>query len=275
MTKLAITVAPLAQTYYDDVDFFPTPKRLAQEIYECWLAGASVVHLHVIDEHGNATVDTSSFQETVQMIRAKCDIIIQGSTGGVSDLTRDERSVSLEVPEVEMGSLNMGSCNVGEQAYINTPGDVEFWARKMRGNNVVPEMTFFEPGMMTMIERLLDKGFVEHPLVVNLALGFPGTLPATVDNIVFMARQLPKDTVWMLTPHHAMDFSLHALSVVLGGNVRVGFEDSMYLGPDKKASNNVELVTKARDLIEQLGRLVATPAETRQMYGIAPMETTG
>lgn len=275
MTKLVITVAPLAQTYYDDVDFFPTPKRLAQEIYECWLAGASVAHLHVIDEHGNATVDTSSFQETVQMIRAKCDIIIQGSTGGVSDLTRDERSVSVEVPEVEMGSLNMGSCNVGEQAYINTPGDVEFWARKMGKNNVVPEMTFFEPGMMTMIERLLDKGYVEHPLVVNLALGFPGTLPATVDNIVFMARQLPKDTVWMLTPHHAMDFSLHALSVVLGGNVRVGFEDSMYLGPDKKASNNVELVTKARDLIEQLGRLVATPAETRQMYGIAPMETTG
>jgi 3-keto-5-aminohexanoate cleavage enzyme len=275
MTKLAITVAPLAQTYYDDVDFFPTPKRLAQEIYDCWLAGASVVHLHVIDEHGNATVNTSSFQETVQMIRAKCDIIIQGSTGGVSDLTRDERSVSLEVPGVEMGSLNMGSCNVGEQAYINTPGDVEFWVRKMRRNNVVPEMTFFEPGMMTMIERLLDKGFVEHPLVVNLALGFPGTLPATVDNIVFMARQLPKDTVWMLTPHHAMDFSLHALSVAFGGNVRVGFEDSMYLGPDKKASNNVELVTKARDLIEQLGRLVATPAETRQMYGIAPMETTG
>jgi len=275
MTKVAITVAPLAQTYYDDVDCFPTPERLAQEIYECCLAGASVVHLHVIDEHGNATVDTSSFQETVQMIRTKCDIIIQGSTGGVSDLTRDERSVSVEVPEVEMGSLNMGSCNVGEQAYINTPGDVEFWAQKMRSNNVVPEMTFFEPGMMTMIERLLDKGVVEHPLVVNLALGFPGTLHATVDNIVFMARQLPKDAVWTLTPHHAVDFTLHALSVALRGNIRVGFEDSMYLRPDKKASNNVELVTKAHDLIEQLGRQVAIPAQTRQMYGIAPMGTTG
>lgn len=275
MTKVAITVAPLAQTYYDDVDCFPTPELLAQEIYECCLAGASVVHLHVIDENGNATVDTSSFQETVRMIRAKCDIIIQGSTGGVSDLTRDERSVSVEVPEVEMGSLNMGSCNVGEQAYINTPGDVEFWAQKMLRNKVVPEMTFFEPGMMTMIERLLDKGAVGRPLVVNLALGFPGTLPATVDNIVFMARQLPKDAVWTLTPHHALDFSLHALSVVLGGNVRVGFEDSMYLGPDKKASNNVELVTKAHNLIEQLGRQVAIPAETRQMYGITTMGTKG
>lgn len=275
MTKVAITVAPLAQTYYDDVDSFPTPERLAQEIYECWLAGASVVHLHVIDERGNATVDTSNFQKTVRMIRAKCDIIIQGSTGGVSDLTSDQRSVSVEVPQVEMGSLNMGSCNIGEQAYINTPCDVEFWAEKMRKNNVIPEMTFFEPGMMTLIHRLLGKGLIEQPFVANLALGFPGTLPATADNILYMVRQLPKNSVWTLTPHHAVDYSFHALSVVIGGNVRVGFEDSIYLAPDKKASNNVELVAKAREIIEQLGRSAANPAETRQMYGITSEEPKG
>ena len=275
MTKVAITVAPLAQTYYDDVESFPTPETLAKEICECWQAGASVVHLHVIDKHGNPTVDTSNFQKMVGMIRAECDIIIQGSTGGVSDLTRDERSVSVEVPNVEMGSLNMGSCNVGEQAYINTPGDIEYWAEKMRKNNVVPEMAFFEPGMMTMMDRLLDKNVIEHPLVVSLALGFPGTLPATADNIIFMVRQLPEDAVWTLIPHHAPDFSLHALSVALGGNVRVGFEDSMYLAPDRKAPDNVELVAKARELIEQLGRTVASPAETRQMYGIASEGTKG
>lgn len=275
MTKVAITVAPLVQTYYDDVDSFPTPERLAQEIYECNQAGASVVHLHVIDEQGNATVDTSNFKKTVQMIRAECDIVIQGSTGGISDLTRDERSVSVEVPLVEMGSLNMGSCNIGEQAYINTPGDVEYWAQKMQKNNVLPEMTFFEPGMMTLIKRLFDKGIIKHPFVVNLALGFPGTLPATPHNIMFMVRQLPEDTVWTLTPHHAADYRLHALSVVLGGNVRVGFEDSMYLAPDEKASNNVELVAKARELIELLGRQVASSAETRQMYGISTDESKG
>lgn len=269
MSKVAITVAPLAQAYYDDVERFPTCEQLAQEVYECWQAGASVVHLHVIDEKGKATVDTSNFQETVRLIRAKCDIIVQGSTGGVSNLTRDERSVSVEVPQVEMGSLNMGSCNVGEQAYINTPADVEYWAEKMRKHNVLPEMTFFEPGMMTMIDRLLDKRIIKHPLVVNLALGFPGTLPATPENITFMARQLPKQAVWTLTPHHAADYSLHALSVALGGNVRVGFEDSMFLAPNRKAANNVELVAKARDLIELLGRQAASPADTRQMYGIA------
>mgnify|MGYP001371932698 CR=1 FL=1 len=141
MDKVAITVAPLAQSYYDEVSSFPTPERLAQEIYECHQAGASVVHLHVIDGQGRATVDTTNFRQTVRLLRDRCDIIVQGSTGGVSDLTRDERSVSVEVPEVEMGSLNMGSCNVGEQAYINTPGDVEYWAEKMRRHQVIPEMT--------------------------------------------------------------------------------------------------------------------------------------
>lgn len=270
MTKVAITVAPLAQTYYDNVDCFPTPERLAQEIVECWQAGASVVHLHVIDEQGKATVDTTNFHRTIQLIRAKCDIIIQGSTGGVSDLTRDERSVSVEVPQVEMGSLNMGSCNVGEQAYINTPGDVEYWAEKMLRNDVLPELELFEPGMMTMIGRLLDKELIKYPLVANFALGFPGTLPAVAENILFMVGKLPENTVWTLTPHHAEDFCLHALSVALGGNVRVGFEDSMYLTPGKKASNNVELVEKAHELIELLGRQVANPAEARQMFGITP-----
>jgi 3-keto-5-aminohexanoate cleavage enzyme len=269
MGKVIITVAPLAQSCYDNVESFPTPERLAQEIYECHQAGASVVHLHVIDEKGRATVDTTNFRKTIRLVRDRCDIIFQGSTGGVSDLTRDERSVSVEVPGVEMGSLNMGSCNVGEQAYLNTPGDVEYWAQKMRQHRVVPEMTFFEPGMMTMIDRLLEKDLIAHPLVVNLALGFPGTLPATPDNILFMARQLPENAVWVLTPHHARDLSLHAVSVALGGNVRVGFEDSMYLTPDTEAANNVELVAKAHDLIEHLGRQVATPAETRQMYGLA------
>ncbi len=269
MDTVVITVAPLAQTYYDEVDSFPTPERLAQEIYDCYRAGASVVHLHVIDEKGRATVDTSNFRKTVDMVRDRCDIIVQGSTGGVSDLTRDERSVSVEVPMVEMGSLNMGSCNVGDLAYINTPGDVEFWAEKMRKHGVIPEMNFFEPGMMTMIDRLLNKGLVDHPLVVNLAVGFPGTLPALPENILFMARQLPENTLWTLTPHHVTDFGVHALSVALGGNVRVGFEDSMYLAPGKRASDNVELVAQARELVQMLGRTVATPEETRRLYGIA------
>jgi len=269
MDKVTITVAPLAQSYYDEVSSFPTPERLAQEIYECHQAGAAVVHLHVIDEQGRATVDTTNFRETVRLVRGRCDIIIQGSTGGVSDLTRDERSVSVEVPGVEMGSLNMGSCNVGEQAYINTPGDVEFWAEKMHRCGVVPEMTFFEPGMMTMMNRLSEKGLLTRPPVANLALGFPGTLPATPANILFMSQRLPAGTVWTLTPHHAQDFTSHALAVALHGNVRVGFEDSMVLTPGRKAANNVELVAKARALIEHLGRQVATPAETRKVYGLA------
>ncbi len=270
MDKVCITVAPLAQTYYDAVEKFPTPDQLAEEIYECYRAGASVVHLHVIDPQGRPTVDTGNFRKVVRAVRSRCDVIFQGSTGGVSDLTRDERSVSVEVPEVEMGSLNMGSANIGEVCYINTPGDVEFWAAKMQRHGVLPELEIFEPGMLGMIPRLFQKGLVKKPFVVNLALGFPGAMPATPDGILFLVRQLPPDAVWLLTPHHAKDFSLHALAVALGGHVRVGFEDSMFLGPNKRAANNVELVAQAAALIRMLGREVATPAETRALYGITP-----
>ena len=137
------------------------------------------------------------------------------------------------------------------------------------GISLVVCSTSNERAVTMVVERLLGKEIIKHPFVVNLAHGFPGTLSATPDNIMFMVRQLPENTVWTLTPHHATDYRLHALSVALGGNVRVGFEDSMYLAPDEKASNNVELVAKARELIELLGRQAASPAETRQMYGIA------
>ena len=269
MDKVVITVAPLAQTYYDEVESFPTAEHRAREFIECCRAGASVLHLHVIDPRGRPTMDTTHFRRTLQMVRAECDIIVQGSTGGVSDLTRDQRSVSVEVPEVEMASLNMGSCNVGELCYVNTPGDVEYWAAKMLRHNVVPELEFFEAGMIGMTNRLLEKGLLKRPLVANLALGFPGAMPATPENVLYMRRQLPEGAVWIMTPHHAPDFALHALTIAAGGNVRVGFEDSMVLAPGKRAKNNVELVKQLQDLILLLGREPATPAETRRFYGIA------
>ncbi len=268
MRKIVITVAPLPQAFYEAECRFPSVEELAREIVDCRKAGASVAHLHVIDAQGNPTVDSSNFRRLVQLVHKECDIVIQGSTGGVSDLTRDERSVSVEVPGVEMASLNMGSCNIGEAAYINTPGDVEYWAEKMQAHGVAPDMTIFEPGMARMIERVLEKGLAAAPPLVNVGLGFPGGLPATPDAVVFMAQRLPPGAVWTLTTHHSPDFTPQALAVAMGANVRVGFEDSMFLAPGRKAKSNVELVERAAALIEILGRQVASASETRALYGL-------
>lgn len=269
-----ITVAPLAQHYYDEVNHFPTADELAAEIVACHRAGAAVCHLHIIDERGYPTFDSSFYESVLTRVREESDIIMQSSTGGISTLSRDERSVSVGVPGVEMASLNMGSCDLGETAYVNTPADVRYWAEKMQRHGVKPEMVFFEPGMFGMINRLDADKLTQGPPVVNLALGFVGALPATPENLLFMHTKLPAGAEWSVTVHHARDLSLQAVALSLGGNVRVGFEDSVYLTPQRRAADNTELVAAAHQLIRLLGKEVATPDEARQRYGMAPLVQT-
>lgn len=266
-----LTVAPLAQHYYDEVTTFPTASGLAAEIVACHRAGAAVCHLHVIDERGYPTFDSSFFEEVLARVRDESDIVMQSSTGGVSSLSRDERSVSVGVPGMEMASLNMGSCDLGETAYVNTPADVRYWAEKMQRHGVKPEMVFFEPGMFGMLDRLRAEGLADGPPVVNLALGFVGALPASPENLLFMHSKLPAGAEWSVTAHHARDLSLQAVALSLGGNLRVGFEDSVYRTPRHRAADNAELVAAARDLAALLGRDLATPAEARERYGMAPL----
>ncbi len=264
MHKVIISVAPID---YADVKSIPPAEELAADICNCCAAGASIVHLHVFDRQGKPTVDTAYFEEIITKVREGCDIIIQGSTGGVG-LSLDERSVALEVKGVEMSSLNMGSCNVGDEAYINTPLDIEYWAEKMKKNRIVPDMAVFEPGMFVMVDRVIRKGLIPEPYVFGIPLGFPTALPATPENLIFMVNKLPRNSLWSLIHHHSEDFRLHAAAVAMGGNIRVGFEDSAHLAKNEKASCNADMVAKARDLVQMVGLNVAIPAEAREMIGI-------
>ena len=119
-----------------------TAEDIAREVIDCARAGAAMVHLHVRDEHGVQTAEMDVFARTLDLIRAESDIIIQGSTGGVSSLSLEERCVSLNDPRVEVASLNMGSCNFGDGVYINTLPDVRFWAKRMQETETVPELDY-------------------------------------------------------------------------------------------------------------------------------------
>jgi 3-keto-5-aminohexanoate cleavage enzyme len=263
--KTIITLAPLEQKPYAS---FPSAEDLADEIVECHEAGASALHLHVIDPAGNQTTDTTFFQRVVRRIRDKCDMVIEGSTGGSFTMTPDERSVALEVEDVEMASLNMGSANIGDNVYINSPKDIVFWAEKMRRHRIVPDMALFEHGMVPRITVLETQGLVRRPYCASLAMGFEDALPATPANLLSLVQSLLPGTVWTLVHHHSMDFGLQAMAVALGGHCRTGFEDTGHLTPHRKARSNVELVAALRDLIHQLGREVATSAEARRMLGL-------
>lgn len=228
-----------------------------------------MVHLHVRDAAGVQTADTTEFSKTLDMILKRSDIIIQGSTGGVSQLSLEERCTALNDSRVEVASLNMGSANFEEGVYINTLPDIRYWANRMRETNVTPELEVFEAGMVNNVKILYDEGILREPLIYNFCLGFRGALPASADNIHFLKSIIPPGAPWGFVQHGMRDLSLLATAIGLGTTmVRVGFEDSIYLKPDKIAARNLELVENLVSLIRQMGMDIATPSEARKLLGI-------
>ena len=146
--KIIVAVAPVGTDITPPSMNPLTPREVADEVVACAEAGAGMVHLHVRDSQGNQTEDISDFSKTLDFIRESSDIIIQGSTGGLTSLSLEERCVSVTDPRVEVASLNMGSVNFGEDVYVNRLPDIRYWARRMEESGVAPEMEIFEMGMI-------------------------------------------------------------------------------------------------------------------------------
>ncbi|MFW6312610.1 MAG: 3-keto-5-aminohexanoate cleavage protein, partial [Spirochaetota bacterium] len=156
--KVIVSVAPVAHVgtaLPSGVENPLSPREVASETIRCARAGASMVHLHVRDRQGEQTFDLTEYSETIDLVRAEVDIIIQGSTGGLSTLSLSERCVSVSEPRTEIASLNMGSTNFGESVYINTLEDIRYWAAEMQRHGVVPELEVFTVGMLASIDRLV------------------------------------------------------------------------------------------------------------------------
>ncbi|MCK9548447.1 MAG: 3-keto-5-aminohexanoate cleavage protein [Sphaerochaeta sp.] len=270
--KIIIAVAPVAHMEKQvppQVTNPVDPKRLAAETIACWKAGASLVHLHVRDETGKQVGDLGVFSHTIDMIRAESDIIIQGSTGGVSTLSLEDRSKSVNEPRVQMASLNMGSTNFGDGVYINTWDDIRYWAVKMKKFDVAPELEIFDLSMINTIVTLAEEGVLDHPLHFNFSLGFKGALPATADNLFRLKQALPPGSSWSLLHEGMEDFSLLGVAIGSGASaIRVGYEDGFTIRAGKYATN-VELVTHAAMLITAMGHEVATVEEARSLLQIA------
>lgn len=271
MDKIVVAVAPVGPPEMPSPHRNPTrPEQIAAEVATCAQAGASMVHLHVRDAEGTLTSDLSCFRRTLDLIRSSSDIIIQGSTGGLSTLTLDERCKALEDPRVEVASLNMGSVNFYESVYVNTLPDIRHWAGRMRTAHVLPELEIFEAGMIHNVALLAREGVLAEPFVFGFALGFPGALPATPESLILLRSLLPARSAWGLAHHGMADLSLLATAIGLGASVaRVGFEDGWEYAAGREARSNVELVERLVLLVEAMGREVATPAEARQMLGLA------
>lgn len=270
MRKIAIAVAPVPAAPIPGVAAPLTPEEIAREVIAADRAGASLVHLHVRDRSGAPSDDLAPFARTLDLIRAGSDIIIQGSTGGLSTLTLEQRCVAVDEPRVEVASLNMGSANMDDGVYVNTLPDIRYWAGRMRARAVRPELEIFDAGMVHNVALLAEEGCLEPPFVYGLCLGFRGALPAQPRALALLSALLPPDAVWGLVHHGMQDLSLLATAIGLGASlIRVGFEDSAHYAPGRPAASNVALVERAVDLVHAMGLAVATTTEAREMLGLA------
>ena len=268
--KIVVAIAPVGRDIQPPSVNPLTPEDVANEVIACAEVGASMVHLHVRDRQGLQTEDITEFSKTLDTIRESSDIIIQGSTGGLSTLTREERCVALNDPRVEVASLNLGSVNFGEEVYINRLPDIRYWARRMEATKVVPELEVFEVGMIPSAKKLINDGVLKPPYYFNFCLGVHWALPADPASLFFLKTMLNENLPWSLVHDGMTDLSLLATAIGMGASVvRVGFEDSVYFAAGKAAKHNSELVENVVALIQQIGYEVASCEEARKMLGIA------
>lgn len=244
-----------------------TPDEIAAAAYACWQAGAAIVHVHARRPDGTPTQDKAVYAEIIEKIRARCDLIVQVSTGGAVGMSATERLAPVEL-KPEMATLSMGTVNFGSDVFMNTPADMEVFARAMQAHGVKPEFEIFDSGMLTTLQRWLKKGLVSGPVHCDFVLGVPGAMAGSVESLLFLRSQLPPGASWTVAGIGPAQLPLGVLAMTLGGHVRTGFEDNVYYRKGELASSNAQLVQRLVRLSHELDRAVATPAQARALLGI-------
>ncbi len=287
-------------------DYLPiTPDEIAAESIAAVEAGAAIVHLHARDpQTGKPTPDPSVFMDFLPRIKQATDAVINITTGGGLGMTLEERLAAALHAKPEMASLNMGSMNFGlfpaadkydnwkfdwEQPYLkgtddfifrNTFKDIETVLKTLgQEHGTKFEHECYDIGHLYNTAHFLDRGLIEPPIFIQSIFGILGGIGAEHDNLLFMRRTADRlfgdDYVWsvLAAGRHQLAFTTHA--AMLGGNVRVGLEDSLYIGKGQLAKSNAEQVTKIRGICADLSLEIATPDEARRALALKGGDRVG
>ena len=242
-----------------------TPEELAQSAFDAWEAGASVVHLHVRQEDGTPTQDVAIFKKAIDLVRSKCDLVVEVTTGGAAWMTPEERLQPVTL-NPEMASLDCGTVNFGDEYIVNTLPIMRQFAREMKERGVRPTLECFDLGHVYASHILIKEGLLEEPFHYGLVLNVPGAAKYEVDVLEFLVRKLPKGahfTAFGIGGKANVD-SIYG-TLALGGNIRVGFEDNIYYSKGRLAKSNAELVERAARIARDCGRELARPDDVRAM----------
>ncbi|MDO9229868.1 MAG: 3-keto-5-aminohexanoate cleavage protein [Syntrophales bacterium] len=247
-----------------------TPEEIAQAAVESWREGAAVVHVHVRDDAGKMSCDLSRFLRVRELIRDQgCDILINFSTsGGAGRVGEEERFNSLTAGP-ELGSLDAGSMNFNDRIFLNPPDFLEELARRMLAAHVKPEIEVFDSGMIGNALALEGKGLIPSPLWWQFVLGVKGGAPATARSMLHLVDSLPAGSLWSVCAVGGRQLSMNVLAIAMGGHARTGMEDNLYYRRGELARNNAQFVARLTRIARECGREPATPAEAREILGLA------
>ncbi|WP_199809894.1 3-keto-5-aminohexanoate cleavage protein [Streptomyces sp. NRRL F-5126] len=267
-----------------------TPEQIARSAVEAAGAGAAVVHIHVRDpETGAPARDPRLYREVVERVKETgTDVVINLTAGMGGDLVIDPEEPLTRLPGTDLvggierlphveellpdictldcGSLNFGD---GSNLYVSTPDMLRTGAKRIQELGVRPELEIFDTGQLWFAKQLLAEGLLDDPTVFQLCMGIPWGAPAEPGVLKSMVDILPQGAQWASFALGRMQMPWVAQSILLGGNVRVGLEDNLYLSKGVKATNG-QLVERAVRITELLGARVATPDEARQRLGLKP-----
>ena len=264
MRKVILTVAICGKTTKEQSPHVPyTPRKIAESTIEAGKAGASIAHLHARDDQGHPTFAASVYSDIVERIRRESDIVINCTTGGN---TFEEKIDVLKI-NPEIATLNCGSANLQKKVMINTPDELEKTAREMQDRGIKPEIMIHSQGFIKNARELISRGLIGIPPLFNIFFA-SGGMNMTPRNLVYLVDSLPEGSVWTATGSGDDAIPTAVLALVTGGHARIGLEDCVYIGKNKPAESNAQLVSKVVSLAKELGLEIASPDEARKMLGI-------
>jgi len=277
-----------------------TPKEIADEAVRAYEAGAAVAHIHVRDpQTGAPSVSADLFREVITNIKSRCNMVLCLSTGAGLGMTVEQRAVSVRTFKPELASLNFGSINFAlfpqlsrykewkfpwETQYIGMTEDFIFpntfktlkqFCDFFRESGTKPEIEIYDVGMINNVAFMIEAGHLQKPVYLQFVLGILGAIPPSLENVMFLyqtARAAIGDFQWSVCAAGRHQMNMCNMSLLMGGNVRVGLEDNLYVERGRIAKSNAEQVDKIARIARELGIDPATPDEARKILGLKGLD---
>ncbi len=305
MSKVIVTAAITGAIHVPSMSpYLPiTPQQIADDAVKAYEAGAAVVHIHARDpKTGQPSADMEHYGEILRKIRERCDVVVCTTTGGGLGMTKEDRIKVVTVFKPELASFNMGSLNFAlypvvekikdykfewEKKYLeftedfvfsNTFATMKYFLQTMNAHGTRAELEIYDLGMINNAAQLIAEGYLKPPVYMQFVLGILGGLPASVPNLVTLlgtARELIGKFNWSVCAAGRHQLNICAAALAMGGNVRVGLEDSLYAGKGVLATSSADQVRKVVNIARELSLEIATPDDARSMLELKGLEKVG